>query len=141
MRLGRGLADRRRRHRVVAVVAWPDLAKLVFGTYKPELVLPKLDVRVVSLGKLLDALPQYIISCRIVNPAILLDERERLLDALVGVHMMTTLFAKSRHQLFRRPKDLLAALALLWRSWDFCRGYRQGKGDLVRASAQHYGDL
>ena len=107
MRLGRGLADRRRRHRVVAVVAWRDCA------CKRELVLARLDVLLVSLAKRLGVLPQYIISCRIVSLPILPDERERLLDALVGVHMMTILFAKSRHQLFRRPKDLLAALALL----------------------------
>ena len=76
MHLGRGLADRRRRHRVVAVAAWPDLVKLVFGTYKPELVLAKLDVLLVSLGKLWDALPQYILSCRAVSLPILLEGRK-----------------------------------------------------------------
>ena len=94
------LADRRRRHRVVAVVDWPDLSELVFNTCKSELLLAKLLVLLVSLGIPLDAHPQYIISSRIVSLPILLDGRHRLPDALAGVHMMTTLFAKSRHQLF-----------------------------------------
>ena len=89
MHLGRGLADRRRRHRVVAVVDWPDLAKLVFGIYKPELVLAKLDVLLVSLGTLQDALPQYIITCRLVSLPILLEGRK-----------VSTQFAKSRPKLF-----------------------------------------
>ena len=72
----------------------------------------------VKLGILLDALPQYIIKCRLVIPANLMEERLRLLglDALVGKHMMTTLYAKSRPKLFWMPKDVLATLALLWRS-------------------------
>ena len=100
-----------------------DLVKLVFGTYKPELVLAKLDVLLVTL---LEAIPQYTISCRWGSAPNLLDVRSTPLIVLVGVAMVTTFFAKSLHQPFPRTKDLPAALALMWRSWELLQPRENG---------------